>query len=58
MKKEIGGFLEVKLQEKKEYHNNSIRFNLARHAINFLIKKKDIKKFIYQNTSLILYITL
>lgn len=44
MKKEIGGFLEVKLQEKKEYHNNSIRFNLARHAINFLIKKKRYKK--------------
>lgn len=41
---EIGGFFELELAEKEEYHSSAIRLNKARSAIYYILKAKQVKK--------------
>lgn len=42
--KEIGGYIELDRYFGKEYHNKAISLNSGRHALEYLIKAKKIKK--------------
>ncbi|MBO1626024.1 hypothetical protein [Bacillus arachidis] len=42
--REIGGFFELELLKKQEYHRNALRLNKARSALYYLLKSKQIKK--------------
>lgn len=44
MLKEIGGFLELELEYKGQYHSNAIALNSCRNAIRYVIKAYKIKK--------------
>lgn len=42
--KEIGGYLEFNTYSGEEYHKNAVAVNSGRHALEYLIKAKQIKK--------------
>ncbi len=42
--KEIGGFKELEIQNKKEYFTDALRFNNARNALRYVIRAFDIKE--------------
>lgn len=42
--KEIGGYIELDKYTNKEYHSNAIALNSGRHAVEYVIKAKNIKK--------------
>lgn len=42
--KEIGGFFELELATKKEYHKDAIRLNYGRNAIEYILQAKQYKR--------------
>jgi hypothetical protein len=42
--KEIGGFFELELDAKNEYHIDAIRLNTARNALEYILKSKNYTK--------------
>jgi len=44
MQKEIGGYIELELKEGRHYHQQSIRLNLARNCLRYVIRAYHIRK--------------
>lgn len=44
MKREIGGFFELWLKKKGEYHNNALGLNSGRSAFAYILKVKSVRK--------------
>ncbi|MCK5538829.1 MAG: hypothetical protein KAI79_18530, partial [Bacteroidales bacterium] len=42
--KEIGGYFELELQEKKEFHKKALKLNSGRNAFKYILKVQDIRK--------------
>lgn len=42
--KEIGGFFELELNQRTEYHKNAIRLNTGRNAFEYILRAKKYKK--------------
>ncbi|MFW5848071.1 MAG: hypothetical protein ACOCVF_04075, partial [bacterium] len=42
--KEIGGFLSLELNEGKHFHLNSVKLNLGRSCLKYIIRVKNISK--------------
>jgi len=42
--KEIGGYFELELHEKEEYHKNSIKLNSGRNAFKYILKVQNVNK--------------
>ncbi len=42
--KEIGGYFELELQKKNEYHQNAIRLNTGRNAFEYILRAKGYTK--------------
>ena len=42
--KEIGGFFELELPQKKEYHSKAIRLNTGRNCLEYILKSNNYKK--------------
>lgn len=42
--KEIGGYFELELPQRKEYHRHAIKLNTGRNALEYLLLSQDIQK--------------
>ena len=42
--KEIGGYFELELASKEEYHTSAIKLNSGRNAFKYILKAQNIKK--------------
>lgn len=47
--KEIGGYFELELASKKEYHTSAIALNSGRNAFKYILKSQNIKKIYIPN---------
>lgn len=53
--KEIGGFFELELPQKEEYHSKAIRLNTGRNCLEYILKSNNYKKFTYHFISAIVF---
>ena len=42
--KEIGGYFELELQEKEEFHKKALNLNTGRNAFKYILKVQNIRK--------------
>ena len=47
--KEIGGYFELELASKEEYHTSAIKLNSGRNAFKYILKAQNIKKIYIPN---------
>ena len=47
--KEIGGYFELELASKEEYHASAIKLNSGRNAFKYILKAQNIKKIYIPN---------